>query len=149
MACDRWCNCADPTRGSAARKRMRVHTRRGSGTRARRLPHPGAVDAVRWTHPHSCAVSTILMGATGLLPQEPRELWPSFPQDPALCRAPFWHEPALLSHGKRSPPAFLSKNVGVTKSPFPPGNVTFFRRKNADFTARAVRFLEKNGGLVV
>ena len=88
--------------------------------------------------------------ATGLLPQEPRELWHSFPQDPALCRAPFWHEPALLSHGKIGPRrCFFRKNVGVTKSPFPPGDVTFFRRKNADFTARAVRFLEKNGGLVV
>ena len=35
----------------------RVISERDSGTRLRRLPHPGAVDAVRWTHPHSCAVS--------------------------------------------------------------------------------------------
>ena len=66
---------------------------------------------------------------TGLLPQEPRELWPSFPQDPALCRAPFWHEPALLSHGKRSPPVFFSKKCRGHKIAFPPRKRHFFQAK--------------------
>ena len=43
----------DPTQ----RRRQAHVSERDSGTRLRRLPHPGADDAVRWTHPHSCAVS--------------------------------------------------------------------------------------------
>ena len=66
------------------------------------------------------------------------------------CAAPLSGMNQHYYHMERGPRRlFFRKNVGVTKSPFPPGNVTFFRRKNADFTARAVRFLEKNGGLVV
>ena len=66
------------------------------------------------------------------------------------CAAPLSGMNQHYYHMERGPRrVFSRKNVRVTKSPFPPGNVTFFRRKNADFTARAVRFLEKNGGLVV
>ena len=71
----------------------------------------------------------ITVSRTGLLPQEPRELWPSFPQDPALCRAPFWHEPALLSHGKRSPPVFFSKKCRGHKIAFSPRKRHFFQAK--------------------
>ena len=57
---------ADPTLRSVAREPVRDITRRASGARTRLLPHPGAAGAVRWTHPHSYAVSPS-PAATGAL----------------------------------------------------------------------------------
>ena len=110
---------------------------------------PLAVGEAALSHGRTLSKKCRILGrshghATGLLPQEARELWPTFSRDLPRQQASFCRGPASVSHGKSSP---TTKNRKKSRSRkidlLPLEKSLFFRRKNADFSARVARFFRK------
>ena len=81
---------------------------------------------------------------TGLLHQKLRELCATFSRDLPRQRVPFCRAPTSVSHGKTSPPKKnRKKSRGRKIDLLPLEKSLFFRRKNADLSARVARFFRK------
>ena len=81
---------------------------------------------------------------TGLPTEKASELWPTFSRDLPQQQVLFCRAPTSVSHGKTPPPKKnRKKSRGRKIDLLPLEKSLFFRRKNADFSARVARFFRK------
>ena len=82
--------------------------------------------------------------ATSLPPEEASELCATFSRDLPQQQVPFCRAPTSVSHGKTPPPKKnRKKSRGRKIDLLPLEKSLFFRRKNADFSARVARFFRE------